>query len=116
VVESQNACRYRRVVLVIGSTKFSKRDWEVTSRKARRPATDLVVNRPHVDTRAGEPDVREAKSLNRFCPLAVYDGTALAGSIVERAGKFVAYNVNNHRIGTFVSLRDAMRAIPAVRS
>ena len=83
--------------------------------KARRPATDSV-NGPHVDFRAGESDVHEPRTPHHLCPLSVYDGTVFAGSIVERAGKFTAYDVNNRRIGAFANQRDAMRAIPAVRS
>jgi hypothetical protein len=50
-----------------------------------------------------------------FRGVAVYDGTDLAGFIVERTGgRFVAYGVDHQVIGTFASQRDAMRAIPAV--
>jgi hypothetical protein len=49
-----------------------------------------------------EPSVRRA----------VYDGAALAGFIVERAGEFTAFNADNKLLGTFKTQRDASRAIP----
>jgi hypothetical protein len=44
--------------------------------------------------------------------LSVYDGTALAGFIVERAGEFTAFNADNEQLGTFQTQRAASRAIP----
>jgi hypothetical protein len=38
----------------------------------------------------------------------------LAGFIVERAGKFAAFDPNHKLIGSFVTQLDAMRAIPPV--
>jgi hypothetical protein len=45
--------------------------------------------------------------------LSVYDGAALAGFIVERAGEFTAFDADNEHLGTFKTQRDASRAIPA---
>jgi hypothetical protein len=47
--------------------------------------------------------------------LAVYDGTDLAGFIVESAGAFAAFDPNHKPIGLFANQRDASRAIPMVR-
>jgi hypothetical protein len=46
--------------------------------------------------------------------LTVYDGTNLAGTITKRNGEFIAFDITGHRVGVFMSQRDAVRAIPAV--
>jgi hypothetical protein len=48
--------------------------------------------------------------------LAVYDGQHLVGSVVERNGEFLAFDVHDHRVGVFANQREALRAIPAARS
>lgn len=74
----------------------------------------MTENGPKRVFQAGElGNTRGAKASHRFCPLTVYDGTVFAGSIVERAGTFTAYDVNHRRIGSFASQRDATRAIPS---
>jgi hypothetical protein len=48
--------------------------------------------------------------------LAVYDGQHRVGSVVERNGEFLAFDVHNRRVGVFTSQREALRAIPAAGS
>jgi hypothetical protein len=73
------------------------------------------VREPHVGFSAGEPRDRDATSPRRAC-LSVYDGTDLAGYIAERGGEFAAFDPNHKLIGAFTNQRDAMRAIPPVRT
>jgi hypothetical protein len=87
----------------------------VRRRKARSPATANAVREARGWFKAGEllndPD---ATSTDLTC-LSAYDGTDLAGFIVERTGRFIAYDLHDHLIGTFPTLRPAVRAIPRVR-
>ncbi len=83
-------------------------------RKAAGPAA-VKANGPHAVSQAGEPRDREANASSRFCPLAVYDGTAFVGSIVERAGAYLAIDLHDRLIGKFANLPAAMRAIPLVQ-
>jgi hypothetical protein len=48
--------------------------------------------------------------------LSVYDGSCLAGFIVERGGQFLAFDPGHELIGTYANQRDAMLGIPMVRS
>jgi hypothetical protein len=48
--------------------------------------------------------------------LTVYDGQHRVGSVVERNGKFLTYDIDDLHVGVFATLRDAMRALPAARS
>jgi hypothetical protein len=89
----------------------------VRRRKAAGPATDKV-NGPHAVSQAGKPRDREATpSDSAFQGLAVYDGTDLAGFIVERTGgRFVAFDLHDRLLGSFPTLRAAVRSIPVVRA
>jgi hypothetical protein len=49
-------------------------------------------------------------------PLTVYDGASMIGSLVERAGKFEAFDLAGQHLGTYPDMRAAVRAIPAVRA
>jgi hypothetical protein len=44
--------------------------------------------------------------------LVVNDGADRAGSLVERGGKFEAFDIVGRSLGTFTDLRAAARAIP----
>jgi len=46
--------------------------------------------------------------------IAVFDGADRAGSLVERAGKFEAFDLAGRSLGTFPDLRTAARSIPRV--
>jgi hypothetical protein len=48
--------------------------------------------------------------------ITVYDGQHRVGSVVERDGKFLTYDVDDLHVGVFATLRDAMRVLPATRS
>jgi hypothetical protein len=48
--------------------------------------------------------------------LAVYDGQHLVGSVVERNGNFLAFDVHDRRASVFTNHREAMRALPPARS
>lgn len=48
--------------------------------------------------------------------IAVYDGQQRVGSVVERNGEFLAFNVHDRRVGVFTKQSDAKRALPATRS
>jgi hypothetical protein len=48
--------------------------------------------------------------------LAVYDGQRRVGSVVERNGEFLAFDVRDHRAGVFTNQREALQAMPAARS
>jgi hypothetical protein len=48
--------------------------------------------------------------------LTVYDGQHRVGSVVERDGRFLTYDIDDLHVGVFATLRDAMRALPAARS
>jgi hypothetical protein len=48
--------------------------------------------------------------------LTVYDGQHRVGSVVERDGKFLTYDIDDLHVGVFATLPDAMRALPAARS
>jgi hypothetical protein len=87
----------------------------VRRRKARRPATADAVRELPGSFKAGKLNGSEATSQNLAC-LSAYDGTSLAGFIVERVGAFIAYDLHDQLIGSFPTLHAAVRAIPAVRS
>jgi hypothetical protein len=46
--------------------------------------------------------------------LVVNDGADRVGSLVERAGRFDAYDLAGHHLGAFNDLRAAARACPRV--
>lgn len=48
--------------------------------------------------------------------LSVFDGATMVGSLVERGGRFDAYDVDGRRLGAFADMRAAARAIPRVVS
>ena len=48
--------------------------------------------------------------------LTVFDGAVRCGSLVERAGKFDAFDIAGRHLGAFADLRTAARAIPPVVS
>lgn len=48
--------------------------------------------------------------------MAVYDGRTRVGHVIERAGKFIAFDIAGNRVGEFLKLRDAMRAVPSPTS
>jgi hypothetical protein len=48
--------------------------------------------------------------------LAVYDGQQRIGSVVERNGEFLVFDIHDRRVGVFTNQREALRAIPAARS
>jgi hypothetical protein len=86
----------------------------VERRKARRLATADAGREPHESFKAGKLNDSKAISTDLTC-LSAYDGAYLAGFIVERVGAFIAYDRHDRLIGSFPTLRAAMRAIPAVR-
>jgi hypothetical protein len=45
--------------------------------------------------------------------LSVFDGAVMAGSLVERAGRFDAFDIAGRCLGTFSDLRTAARSLPA---
>jgi hypothetical protein len=47
-------------------------------------------------------------------PLTVFDGAVRCGSLVERGGKFEAFDLAGHYLGAFADLRAAVRSIPRV--
>ncbi len=62
------------------------------------------------------PRKREAHAKvtdTRNHALTVFDGADRVGSLVERAGKFEAFDIEGRHLGTFPDLRAASRAIPA---
>jgi hypothetical protein len=48
--------------------------------------------------------------------LVVNDGAIMVGSLVERAGRFEAFDLAGRHLGSFPDLRTAARAIPPARS
>jgi hypothetical protein len=48
--------------------------------------------------------------------LVVFDGADRAGSLVERGGKFTAFDPDGRHLGVFPDLRSAARAIPRAAS
>jgi hypothetical protein len=48
--------------------------------------------------------------------LSVYDGALRVGSITERDGKLLTYDIDDLHLGVFAALRDAMRSLPPARS
>jgi hypothetical protein len=44
--------------------------------------------------------------------LTVFDGAVMVGSLVERAGRSDAYDIDGRHLGTFNDLCGATRAIP----
>jgi hypothetical protein len=48
--------------------------------------------------------------------LALYEGSTMLGTIVERDGKFSLYDIDGRLIGTYPTQIAAMRAIPGVAS
>lgn len=46
---------------------------------------------------------------------AVYDGQHRVGSVVERHGKFLTYDIDDLNVGVFATLCDAMRVLPAAQ-
>ena len=48
--------------------------------------------------------------------LAVYDGQQRVVTVVERNGKFLAFNAHDRRVSMFTNKREALRALPAARS
>jgi hypothetical protein len=45
--------------------------------------------------------------------LTVFDGAVRCGSLVERAGKFDAYDIDGRHLGTFTDMFAAAGAIPS---
>lgn len=84
-------------------------------RKAWRSAAADAGREPHELFKAGRLNGCEAISTDLTC-LSAYDGTDLAGFIVECVGAFIAYDRHDELIGSFPTLRAAVRSIPAVRS
>ena len=66
---------------------------------------------PTKSFKAGRLNSSEAISTDLTC-LAAYDGTDLAGFIVERVGAFIAYDRHDRLIGSFPTLHGAVRSIP----
>jgi hypothetical protein len=48
--------------------------------------------------------------------MAVYDGQHRVGSVLQRNGEFLAFDVHDRRVGVFTKQSDAVRALPAARS
>ena len=48
--------------------------------------------------------------------MVVYDGRTPIGHVIERDGKFVAFDAAGNKVGTFMKMRDAMRAVPSPTS
>jgi hypothetical protein len=87
----------------------------VRCRKASRPTAAIAGHEPRVvSEHAGEPLGGEANFDPSTC-LAAYDGAAFVGSIVKRAGTFIAYDLHDRLIGSPPTLRATVRSIPAVR-
>ena len=92
--------------------------------KGEKLATARTVNEFSGSEQLGGPlkpqpiaTTRRHHRTDRALPnyaLTVYDGTNLAGTITERNGGFIAFDITGHRVGVFTSQRDAVRAIPAV--
>jgi hypothetical protein len=87
----------------------------VGRRRARRLAAADAGRAPHESFKAGRLNGSEAISQNLAC-LSAYDGTDLVGFIIESVGAFIAYDPHDRLIGSFPTVRAAVRAIPAVRS
>jgi hypothetical protein len=85
----------------------------VRRRKASRPAAADAGREPRGSFNTGELNGPEAISTDLTC-LSAYDGTDLAGFVVESAGRFIAYYLNDRLIGAFTTLRAAV-SIPAVQ-
>ena len=83
---------------------------------------------PPTSPKAGGHVGREARTILKANPkkaqvtdcrnhvLVVFDGAVMAGSLVERAGRFNAYDVNGRYLGTFTDMRAASRAVPPARA
>jgi hypothetical protein len=85
-------------------------------RKAAGPAAAIAAREPRVVSEpAGEP-LRNQANFDPCQCLAAYDGADLAGFVVDSGARFVAYDLHDRLIGTFATLRAAVRAIPVVRS
>lgn len=84
-------------------------------RKARRPATDLTVNRPHAVSQAGEPRDRDATSNQRAMQaVAVYDGQICLGFLLPRGKTGVqAFDADDRSLGTFPDQKSAADAVSA---
>jgi hypothetical protein len=70
---------------------------------------------PRPFSRPARRNPRAPRPTSGHAP-AAYDGQHLVGSVVERNGKFLAFDVHDRRVGVFTNHRDAMRALPATRS
>jgi hypothetical protein len=89
----------------------------VVGQKARRPATDSSVNRPHSVSPAGKPRDRDAISQNLAC-LAVYSpgdggiGCRCVGFIMPR-GKtgFEGFDAGDKSRGIFPNQKAAAAAV-----
>jgi hypothetical protein len=67
-------------------------------------------------TPANEATRRNSRSRAPIKQLTIYDGQQRVGSIVERDGKFLTYDIDDLHLGVFATLRDAMRSLPPARS
>ena len=93
-IPSKVAEAHRWFVLVIGS--------------ALRVDDDPANEAPRPNSQSRRPTADQA--------ITVYDGQRLVGSVVERNGEFLAFDVHDRRVGVFTNQSDAMRAIPTARS
>ena len=59
---------------------------------------------------------RQAQPVSANQTLMVYDGQHCAGSVLQRNGEFIAFDVHDRRVGVFMKQRDAVRELPVVRS
>jgi hypothetical protein len=85
----------------------------VRSRKARRPATDRPVRRPHAVS-AGQLRDPKATSTPSLC-LAVYSGRECVGHLMLRGKLGVeAYDSNDRSLGLFPNQKAAADAISAL--
>jgi hypothetical protein len=86
----------------------------VARRKASRPTAAIAAREPRVSKHAG----RRCGGQANFDPcrcLVAYDGAAFVGSFIEAGARFIAYDFHDRLIGSFPTLRAAVRSIPAVR-
>jgi hypothetical protein len=54
----------------------------------------------------------EKRVDTRSHALSVFDGAIRAGSLVERGGEFLAFDLDGRHLGAFPDMRTASRSIP----
>ena len=76
-------------------------------RKASRPTAAIAAREPRVVSEHAGEQLGGEVNFDPCRSLATYDGADLVGFVVERGGRFVAFDLRDRLLGSFPTLRAA---------